>query len=352
MKRYRLEVFDRNTLAFKCFAEATTPDIYIDVLVSSESTLTCKGAIDCKRGDFAQVRIDGKIYYQGIVSDVSLSGNTSEITLHQLIDVLNTQVFADVSLLNSQSIETWMTNLLRKTFGGSDTYERLPGLTITAGSSTSGTHAASDDGIYNLYELAVYFFKIYGVITAISFDFNSRAVQVQMRQVSSTVLHLDMTVSDVSEYEIENSQSADTPNKVIIRNQDNTAQEATYYWHPADFSGTIDTDATSNRVVPVITQCETVQLEEGQTFAAAAYARAEEILYATRYDDLIRVSIKAESKLINEWEIGQLFTLHDGETAYNTILTGIHTINMLYIELTFGYVRKRLTQILKMRRGK
>jgi hypothetical protein len=138
----------------------------------------------------------------------------------------------------------------------------------------------------------------------------------------------------------------------VIRNQDNTAQEATYYWHPADFSGTIDTDATSNRVVPVITQCETVQLEEGQTFAAAAYARAEEILYATRYDDLIRVSIKAESKLIKEWEIGQLFTLHDGDTAYNTILTGIHTINMLYIELTFGYVRKRLTQILKMRRGK
>jgi hypothetical protein len=104
-------------------------------------------------------------------------------------------------------------------------------------------------------------------------------------------------------------------------------------------------------VVPVITRCETVQVGEDTTFADESYAKAEEILYATRYDDLINVTIKAESKLIDDWEIGQLYMLYDGETSYNTILTGIHTINMLYVELTFGYVRKRLTQILKMRRG-
>lgn len=351
MKRYRIEVFDRNTLGFKCFAEATTPDIYIDALVSSDSTLTCKGAIDCKRGDFAQVRIDGSVYYQGIIADLSVGSSTTEITLHQLIDLLNTQVFADVSLLTSQSIETWMTDLLTKTFNGSDESEKLPGFTITTQSSTSGTHAASDNGIYNLYELALYFFKIYGVMFDLSFDFNTRAVQMVMRSIPSSVMRLDMRVSDVAEYEIENSQASDTPNKVIIRNQDDQSQEATYYWHPTDFSGTIDTDSTANRVVPVVTQCEAVQVEEGQSFTAAAYARAEEILYATRYDDLIRVQIKAESKLINDWEIGQLYTLYDGENSYNTILTGIHTINMLYIELTFGYVRKRLTQILKMRRG-
>lgn len=351
MKRYRLEVFDRNTLAFKCFAEATTPDIYIDALVSSESTLTCKGAIDCKRGDFAQIRIDGKVYFQGTISDLTADGNKTEIKMHQLLDLLNTQVFADVALLNTQTIEQWLTDLLTATFKGSDTFERLPNLIITSSSSTSGSHVASNDGVYNLYDLALYFFKIYGVLLDVSFDVNTKAVRIEMHSATTSGMHLDLHVSDISEYEIENSRSSDSPNKVVVKNEEDLTESATYYWHPTEFSGTIDTDATTDRVVPVITQCETVKVDEDTTFADASYARAEEILYATRYDDLIRVTIKAESKLISTWEVGQLFTLHDGAASYNTILTGIHAINMLYIELTFGYVRKRLTQILKMRRG-
>lgn len=350
MKRYRLEVFDRNTLGFKCFAEASAPDIYVDALVSSESTLTCKGAIDCKRGDFAQVRIDGKVYFQGTVSDLAVDGNKTEVKLHQLIEMLNTEVFADVSLLGSQTIEAWLTDLLRTTFKGTDTFEQLPNLIITSSSSTSGYHEESDNGVYNLYDLAIYFFKIYGVILKFSFDYNTKTVTIAMRSVSPTVLRLDMRVSDVAEYEVENSKTADSPNKVVVRNQDDPTETATYYWHPTDFSGTIDTDASTNRVVPVITRCETVQVGDDSTFSEDSYAKAEEILYATRYDDLISVTIKANSKLVDDWEVGQLYTLYDGANAYNTILTGIHTINMLYIELTFGYVRKRLTQILKMRR--
>lgn len=351
MKRYRIEVFDRNTLGYKCFAEATTPDIYIDALVASESSLTCKGVIDCKRGDFAQIRIDGKVYYQGTVSDLTVDGNKTEVKMHQLIDMLNTEVFADVSLLNSQTIEQWMKDLLLATFKGSDTFEQLPNLIVTTASSTSGAHAESDNGVYNLYDLALYFFKIYGVIFDVSFDVNTAAVTIAMRSVSPSVMKLDMRVSDVSEYEIENSKTTDSPSKVVVRNEEDPTESATYYWHPTDFSGTIDTDPSTNRVVPVITRCETVQVGDDTTFADESYAKAEEILYATRYDDLINVTIKAESKLIDDWEIGQLYTLYDGETSYNTILTGIHTINMLYVELTFGYVRKRLTQILKMKRG-
>ena len=351
MKRYRLEVFSRKDLSFVGFAEASEPDIYIDALVSSDSTVSCPGLFQCSRGDFAQIRIDGRVYFQGIVTDWSYDGQKTEFTLKQLIELLNTEAFADVNLLKSQSIEQWMANILTGVFNGSDTSARLPGFTISTTSSTSGTHAATDSGAYNLYELMVSFFKVYGVILDISFDYNSRSVIFNLDCVQLHVYKLDLSVSDVLEYEIEPSIENDSPNKVIIRDQDNPSTQTTYYWHPTDFSGTVDTDGTQNRVVPVITSCDVVQLEEGDTFADVSYARAEEILYQTRYDDLINVTLRADSKLVTNWQIGQQYTLYDHGDTYNTLLTGIHAQSMASIELTFGYVRKRLTQILKMRRS-
>lgn len=349
MKRYRIEIFNRQTLGFKSFAEVSEPDIYVDALVSSESTIQCIGELDGNRGDFAQIRIDGKVYYQGIVTDLTYDSNKTEVKLRQLEELLNVEVFADVSLLSGQTIETWFSNLLTSTFNGTDTYQNLPGFAVSSSSSTTGSYEASDKGIYNLYDLAVFFFKNYGVILEVSFDVSTTSVKFKFRAVSNSVLKLDLQVTDISSYEIENSTSADSPNKVIVMNEDDNSETLTYYWHPTDFSGTIDTDASTDRVVPVVVRCETAKAGTGTTFAQESYARAEQILYSTRYDDLIRVTIKAESNLISTWQIGQLFTLYDNGSSYNTILTGIHTINMLYVELTFGYVRTRLTQILKMK---
>lgn len=350
MKRYRFEVFSRSDLSFVGFAEAGEPDIYIDALVSADSTVSCPGLFSCARGDFAQIRIDGRVYFQGIITDWNYDGTKTDFTLRQMIEILNTEAFADVNLLKAQPIETWFGNILTRVFNGADSSARLPGFTITAESITNGTHAATDSGAYNLYDLAIYFFKVYGVILDVSFDYNARAVSFVFSSVQLRVFKLDLSVSDVLEYSIEPSIENDSPNKVVIQDEANPANELTYYWHPTDFSGTIDTDADTNRVIPVKTQCDVVQLEEGDTFADVAYARAEEILYQTRYDDLINVVIRADSKLITTWQIGQQYTLYDHGDEYNTLLTGIHSQSMASVELTFGYVRKRLTQILKMRR--
>lgn len=350
MKRYRLEVFSRSDLSFVGFAEASEPDIYIDALVSSDSRVSCPGLFTCSRGDFAQIRIDGRVYFQGIITDWSYDGSQTEFTLKQMVELLNTEAFADVALLKTQPIENWMGDILTRVFNGSDASARLPGFTLNISSSTSGTHAATDSGAYNLYDLLVSFFKVYGVILTISFDYNTRSVIFGFDCVQVHVYKLDLSVSDVLEYEIEPSIENNAPNKVVIRAQADPTTELTYYWHPTDFSGTIDTDPDTNRVIPVKSKCDVVQLEEGDTFADASYARAEEILYQTRYDDLINVTIRADSRLVTNWQIGQQYTLFDHGDTYNTLLTGMHAQSMSSIELTFGYVRKRLTQILKMRR--
>lgn len=349
MNRYRIELFNRTDMSFAGMAECEEPDINIDYLVSSQSTVTCPKEVTSNNGDFAQVRINGKIYFQGIVVDANFDGIRTEITLNQMTEVLNTEVFADVYLLKTQSIEVWLSDILSRTFNGTDEAERLPNFSIVRNSSTSGTHTASDDGVYNLYELVVSFFKVYGVILDFDFDYMTRSITCTMHSVSTMSYNFDLNVTDVLEYEIQSSLSSDAPNKMIVRDQDNAANSITYYWHPTDFSGTIDTDGTTNRVIPVKTKCEVVQVEEGETFENAAYASAEGTLYSSRYDDLITVTVRAESALFTDWQVGQLFTLHANGKAYSTMLTAIHKDSMSSIQLTFGYVRKRLTQILKMK---
>lgn len=352
MSRYRIDIFRRKDMAFKSFSEIDVPRCETDALVQVESTCTAPAHLSLSAGDFAQIRRNGELFYQGIVKDWNYNGIKTEIILVQMSNLLETEAFANVKLLKTQTIETWFGNLLTSLFDitSSDASEQLPGFTLTSSSSTNGTYTASDNGSYRLFDLAVSFFKVYGVVLEISFDAHQKQVMFHFRNVSSTVYKAKLNNSDVSSYEIESASETERPNKVIIKNANDTSQVRTYYWHENDFSGTVDTNGSYDRTLPVVTQCETVTPQQDETFADAAYDRAHDILYATRYDDLIKAEVRAESTLINtDSKIGQLFLLYDGNTEYKTMLTGKRLINNAMVEMTFGFVRKRLTEILKMR---
>lgn len=352
MKRYRIEIFDRS-LNFICFAETSEPEIALDKLVQTNSTVECFGTINCSKGQYAQVKVDGSVEYQGIISDIEYDGNMTTLTLEQMDALLDTRVFADVSLLGSQTIETWMGNLLTSYFNGSDSFQNLTGFTIVSNSSTDGSYTTSDDGAYNLYDLQNHFFKVYGSILTISFDASTKKIYFTFTAVdTSTVTKLNVRVTDVQSFAIENSVTEEHVNKMIVRNTENPNQSATYYWHPSDFSGTVDTDGSTNRELPVRQECMEITLEEGQVFSDAAYNEAYQAMYNSRYDDLIILTFKADSKLMTVGNLGDLYDLVDGDNHYMTMLTGIRVLNMYYVEMTFGYVRKRLTQIIRMDRRK
>lgn len=350
MKRYRIETFDRS-LNFKSFAEISEPTISLDKLVLSNSEIECFGRIGCNLGDFAQIRIDGQVEYQGVISDIEYDGNQTTIILEQMDSILDSEVFADVSLLDSQDIETWMGNVLSNYFNGSDASQNVQGFTLVKNSSTVGSYTTSDTGAYNMYDLQNHFFKVYGSILTISFNPTNKTVVFTFDAVdTSQVTKLNVRVTDVQSFSVENSNTLDHVNKMIVRNADDRTQSLTYYWHPSEFSGSVDTDGTTNRQTPVKQACTEITLEEGQSFADASYSWAYQAMYNSRYDDLITLVFKANSKLMPVGNLGDLYCLIDGENQYMTMLTGIRVLNMYYVEMTFGYVRKRLTQIIKMDR--
>lgn len=351
MRRYRVDIFDRS-MNFVDMAQTSEPTLMTDYLVQTSSTFSVPKKLTVNRGDYAQLKsLDGDLF-QGIVVDYAYDGKTTSVTLAQMSKLLDVEIFGDVSTL-SEGIEPWMSAQIQSVYNGSDESQNLTGLTVLTSAQTAGEYEANSNGIYNLYDMAVYFFKVYGVIIDISFNVMAKTVTFSFRILNMTsVWKIETKLGDVADYSINSSATSEYPNKMIIRNGEDLTEEVTYFWHPTEFAGTVDTDGSTNRVLPVVSRCAVVNAQGEETFEDASYQQALSQMYQSRYDDQIEITFKSDSKLVEIGKIGQLYSVIDGDKTYNTVLTGYQRLNEKYTLLTFGYVRKRLTQILQMERRK
>lgn len=351
MKRYRVDVFGRD-FTFLDFAQTSEPTLITDCLVQSASTFQVPKELIVSKGDYCQIKGDDSLLFQGIVTDFSYDGKVTSVTLAQLSKLLDVEVFADVSTLIN-GVEAWMKAQIEAIYAGTDTYQNLTGLSVAASTTTPGQYDANEQGIYNLYDMAVHFFKVYGIVIDINFDVMTKKIKFAFRKINpASVWKIETKLKDVAEYSISSPSLNEYPNKMIIKNQEDLSQSYTYYWHPTEFSGTVDTDGSSDRVLPVVLRCEVIAPQQGQTFQDASYIEAVNNMYQSRYDDQIEIVFNSESKLVEVGKIGQLYTIIDRNKSYNTVLTGFQRLNDKYTRMTFGYVRSRLTQILQQERRK
>lgn len=348
MRRYRVDIFDR-AFNFVDMAQTSEPTLIVDYLVQSASQLKVPKKLNVSIGDYAQIRDESGAMFQGIVTNFAYDGKTTDLTMAQMSKLLDVEVFADVSALPS-GIEAWMETQLQSVYNGTDASQNLTGLTFSRSTTTAGAYPENDEHIYNLYDMAVHFFKVYGVIVDVGFDITNKKVYFSFRIINSgSVWKLETKLKDVAEYSVNASTIMEYPNKMVIRSEDGL-YTSTYYWHPSEFSGTVDEDGTYNRVLPVLSRCAIVSPEAGQTFAEAAYIEAVNQMYQSQYDDQIEIMFNSSSKLVEVGQIGQLYTIIDGPKKYHTVLTGYQRLNDKFTRMTFGYVRTRLTQILQQER--
>lgn len=349
MKRYRIDIFDR-AFNFVDMGQTSDPTLIIDYLVQSASSVIVPKKLTASKGNYIQVRDDTGQMFQGIVTDYAYDGKTTTITMSQMSKLLDVDVFADVTTL-PDGIESWMRAQLRSVYAGTDASQALTGLTFSGIYSTAGAYPSTNDGIYNLYDLAVYFFKVYGVIIDISFSVSARTVTFSFRKVDTiNVWKIETKLADVADWSVNASSVNEYPNKMVIRNEADPTEELTYYWHPNGFSGTVDTDGTQNRVLPVVSRCALIGVDEEDTFENASYVEAVSQMYQSQFDDQIEITFNTSSRLVEVGQLGQCYSVIDGSTVYNTVLTGYQRLNDKYTRMTFGYVRTRLTQILQQER--
>lgn len=356
MKRYRADFFDRD-FNFVDMAQTSNPTLIFDYLVLEKSSCQFPKKMNVAKGNYVAIRGDDVLYY-GVVVDFSYDGKISTVTFEQLRKLLDVEVFADADQLSSMSIEQWLASMLRTVYQGTDIYQNLSGMSITINSSTMGSYQYSDDGIYNIYDLVVHFFKVYGVILDITLDITNKEIDFAFRTISNVVWKIETSIADVLDYSIKASTDQEYPSKILYENEQDRTQSITYYWHPTEFSGTIDTDGTTNRVVPVISRCKIVapveqtEQQQAKTFEQVAYEDAYQSMYQSKYDDQIEIMFNTDSKLLEVGRIGQLYRVIDDDNQYPTILTGYQRLNDKHTLMTFGFVRSRFTQIFKIERRK
>lgn len=364
MRRYRSEIFNRDYSFVGMYALSSQPTLITDYIVLDKSSISVPAKIIVSRGNYVIVKDPDGSQYQGIVTDYSYDKNTTTITLEPLMSVIDTTCYMDISLLSSMSIEAWLAKYIKQVFNGSDAYQNLTGLSVVYTTSTTGVIASqTTNNIYNLYDIALEFFRVYGLILDFAIDVTAKTFTITMRKVvSDNVWKLETNLADVINYSITAGDNTEKPNKITYLNTADLTQTITYYWHPTTFAGTIDTDASTNRMIPVRSEYKTAAAVEQQTdssgnvttaaktFEEAAYEDAYSSMYRDRYGDLIEIQFNSSSQLLDIGKIGQLYQILDGDFSYYTILTGYQRLNDKHTQLTFGMIRVRLSQILKLDR--
>ena len=362
MTLFRAEVFDKefNFIGLYTIAESGMSLIW-DYIVPENSTIVIPGKTLISKRNYVRIRAEGDEIYTGIVEDYTYDNNRTTVNLRRPISLFDLNVYMDTALIPDMSLERWVGKYISETFGPSDPYQEITGLSITYNSETFGEIDEDDKDLYNLHDVIVHIFNVYGIVMKAEIDIPNQAFSIEFTKVDSeSIYKFNTQFSDVLDYEIKVTGSSKKPNKIRYLNDDDLEEELTYYWHPSEFEGSVDTDPTTNRVIPVYMTTKRVAAveervdkdgnvtKEGKTFQEVAYEDALKSMYQDRWNDMISVMVIAHSVTVPIGEIGQLYRIYDYDFNHPTILTAIERINDNVVRLTFGTVRTRLTQLLKL----
>lgn len=361
MTRYRAEVYDSD-FNFISYGPVSEKTIQLDYLVEDVSMITIPKIIPASVSNIVAVRQNGIIYMHGIISDVSYSQGKTTISFVHFMSNLNVNVMVDPRVFETTPAEEWLCNKLLELYAGSDTFQNLEGFSCTYNSQTmiDFEYEMDSEGNVSLADLNLFSFAQdlltkYNVILSWSVDFAAKTIQCTIDTIDTeSVWTIKLGLADTPDYTIDIHTIEGTYNKIKYYNNANFSNTVTYYLHS---DGTVDSDSTTDRLMPVHFTEKTAEADdtEGQekTFAEVALEDAKASMLNTNFNHEIIVTFNTESKLVSVGNIGQLYNLVTPEgVVYNSVLTGFEQINVKYLRLVFGYIRTNLTTILKMQRRK
>lgn len=339
---YKVEIFDR-AFTFRSFAPIAEPSISFDYLTLEPTTIICRN-LTASKGDFAAVSSPNGTVYQGIIDDVQLDRGTTTLSVKPLLSLFDLDVHFDRT--QSHTLETFLAGIITANFAdNADSIQNITGLTVTTTSTTTG-YLNLKDNVHNLYEIIAKCLTAYGVVVSFALNPQAKTAAVTIgKQTNSETVEADLHGIVNASFTLGDSYGA--ANKLVAINEADETESATYYLHT---DGTIDTDGSADRIVPVFPTVKLVTVDDGQSFADAAYSAAYDALKPDEYNDLVELTAPNDSRIIDvNMPIGSIATIYHAGTAYETILTG-YTRQSETTTLIFGCVRVDLTKKLILER--
>lgn len=341
---YTIEIFTKDFI-YKSSMQISDINYEIDYLDVVKSKVKIP-LINVEASDY--IRIESKnVSISGIVVDTEEKNTYIIITYRDFMSILDVNVLADASQLTTKSMETFIGDLITSNYiANADTSQNILGLSVVKNTSTTGTVLVFKSNIVNFYKDIVYSaFIQYNIVVRFALDFQNKNVVCTIEKNTDSVLIIEADLPNIIEKNIELGIKEESINKLIIINEDLQTEQVAYFLHDDDTISTVDEE----RIEPVVFNTVFVTVSDSSTFAETALAKAITTLTATKYNNLIELTVINDDELTSAktMKIGQNVQIYNGNNIYNTVLTGKEVKKTT--TLIFGAVRNELTKKLKRR---
>jgi len=362
-KPYRIEVHKKD-FSYVAHFFVDTLMLVDDYLSPDENTVEVPVTNIIERGQWIHIARGGFQFF-GIISSVRHDVEITTIGFRPFNSIFTYPVLFNTALQNAtdsnqQALEVTIANLIASEWRDTtDSTKRLSYLEIVTTSATKGwTFYIDPDNDYTTYAITNFFDELirpameqfYIAVNATP-DFRLKKITVSIGKVNSfgvVPYAFEADLPNVVGRNVGVYTDSAVINKLIVYNSDDfTEAPIVWYKHP---DGTFDLD-DRDRMYPVIYDIETASETEDVTFEYAALERAISRFVMDSDSNLIELTYLQNDSLTADFETvyGRPVTVHSGDKAYQTILTGIETDEEA-IKYIFGVVRLDLTKELKRRK--
>ena len=333
---YKSEFFDPQ-INYKCMSPIPAPNINYDYLTIAKTTLTVPKIMDIQRGWYAHVTQGSNVIYQGIVTSVEQNKNITKVTCKPLLSLFDVQAYQDRTLIYSVSIEQFIETIIDNLYvNTTDNVQKIPGLKVTTKTETNGVKLNLKDNIHNLHDILVKSLEIANIVVDVTLYPQNKSIDVVIANYSEYPIRtIESDLKNIISRDFVLRDDYGIVNKIIIINEDNEAEQATYY--------------ADDYAPPSVWEIDYISISDDETFADKAAERAAEALAKKDFDNLIEISVKQDDKIVNNMSIGQKCKIIKNKTVYTSVLTGYEIKNNI-ITYIFGSIRMDLTKILETER--
>ncbi len=356
MPAFNIEIFDHS---FTMRSHTVADDVKFseDYLSPDDNSINLL-TVDAQKGDYIRITNEAVEYF-GIVNAVSSNEEgLVEIGYKSFLSLFDTDCMFDTDLQGgSTSLEQTLANIITSMFiSSSDTSMNVPGLSVTATSTTSdwGFNLKSDTEnmhhciINMLNVLVIRSMEQYRVRIKVVPDIQNQSIVLQIGTNANEPVTVEADLPNIISKNVVIKETNNDVNKLVVYNTEDYTTTRTYYLHP---NGTYNT-TNSNRILPVVQEIRGTAPERNgstitKTFATMANSEAAEVFGSIEYNNLIELEMLNEDTLVKPYnlEVGQVVNVISDGMTYPSILTGRKVEQTT--TLIFGTVRIDLTKRLK-----
>lgn len=331
----RWNILDRKTLDIKDSGILTREEFNEDALSLDNAVfLTDKDTVVAINGDLVYINDSrNKQLFLGVLDSIE-TGDLVSLQVKPFTQYFNNDIYIDFV---ASDIETYIQDRIEDNYVNSDdTGFNVSYLTFNKETSTPFILSFPDPEEL-ASELFINIFKAFGIKIIPTLDFATPSIELKITSIRKSLILNTKEINAVLDVIVSRDD------KGILNRLDilDGIVETFYYLKQDD---TVTTNAADPlRIFPVIN--EKRELDAGEV----ALDVAEQNMLGNVYNHLIELQVKRDNDVFRPLEdisIGDLAEIRDAET-YNSVLTGVRYAKGQIVILTFGIVRKDLTQIIK-----